>query len=196
MKKIIFILITIFSFTSTIYADKIEVELSKCVDGDTARFIIETEEKSVRFLAINTPESTNKKEPFGKEASDFTCNKLRQANKIEIEYDDNSNKTDKYDRVLAWIFVDGELLQELIIKEGLGEVDYLYGDYKYTSNLELAQTTAKLNKVGMWQDINYWYIAIILVVIIIAFIVSKKYRKKLITKGKNTLKKELKKKIK
>ena len=33
---------------------------------------------------------------------------VKNAKKIEIEYDSNSDKTDKYDRLLVWVFVDGK----------------------------------------------------------------------------------------
>ena len=73
--------------------NKDEVTLAKCVDGDTARFNINGEVKSTRFIAIDTPESVHPKkkvEPYGKEASNYTCNKLKNANKIVLEYDENS----------------------------------------------------------------------------------------------------------
>lgn len=104
-----------------------EIQLTKCVDGDTAHF---TKIGKTRFLFIDTPESTNKIEPYGKQAADFTCNMLENAQQITYEYDGPIK--DKYDRTLAWIFVDGELLQELIAKEGYVKKFYQYQDkYKY-----------------------------------------------------------------
>ena len=38
--------------------NKISVELDKCVDGDTAWFIIDGKSTKVRLLGIDTPEST------------------------------------------------------------------------------------------------------------------------------------------
>ena len=35
--------------------------------------------EKVRFLGINTPESTNYVEEYGREASEYTCNKLKNA---------------------------------------------------------------------------------------------------------------------
>ena len=100
-KKVVFLLI-IFLFPGVVFASgREEVTLSKCVDGDTAKFIINNKEETVRFLAVDTPEtkhSTKGEEPYGKEASDYTCNRLKEVNKIELEYDDNSTKTDKYNR--------------------------------------------------------------------------------------------------
>jgi len=156
MKKIIF-LISLFCLNLNIVnaKDKITVEFSKCVDGDTAKVILNKEEITVRFLAIDTPESVHPtigEEPFGKDASNFTCEKLKNAKKIELEYDSNSDKTDKYDRHLAWVFVDNYLLQDLLIKEGLAEVAYLYDDYKYTSTLQDHQSVAKAKKIGIWSE--------------------------------------------
>ena len=168
--KVLFSIFISFLFIVNVDAQKLEVTLDKCVDGDTAWFYLDNEEIKARFLAIDTPESTTKKEAFGKEASDFTCNLLKNANKIEIEYDDNSDKLDKYDRHLVWVFVDDNLLQDLIIKNGLGEVEYLYGDYKYTSILEASEILAKTNRVGMWND-TYDYLYIIETIILIVIII-------------------------
>ena len=154
-KKVVFLLI-IFLFPGVVFASgREEVTFSKCVDGDTAKFIINNKEETVRFLAVDTPEtkhSTKGEEPYGKEASDYTCNRLKEVNKIELEYDDNSTKTDKYNRYLAWVFVDDNLLQAELVKNGLAEVAYLYGDYKYTDLLKDYEQTAIATKVGMHSD--------------------------------------------
>ena len=136
MKKLLIIILLIIIPFNVYAYEKKAVTLNKCVDGDTAWFNLNEEKIKARFLAIDTPESTNKIEFFGKEASKYTCNKLKKANKIEIEYDENSNKYDKYNRNLVWVWIDNELLQNLIIENGYGKVAYLYGDYKYTALLK------------------------------------------------------------
>lgn len=195
MKKILFILTLFFTFTINTYAKKLEVTLDKCVDGDTAWFNLDNERIKTRFLAINTPESTNKIEAYGKEASNYTCNMLTNAKKIEIEYDSNSDKFDKYDRHLVWVFVDDNLLQEKLLEEGLAEIKYIYGDYKYLDEIKKVESTAKKNKVGMWSDskddYSIYLIIIGAIIIILVFIFSKKGRKKILRE----LKKETKKKL-
>ena len=133
---------------------KVEVTLNRVIDGDTAVFNMSNNDElvTVRFLAINTPESTSKVEPYGKEASKFTEEKLKNSKKIVLEYDNNSTETDKYNRQLAWIWVDDELLQELLIENGLAKVDYIYGNYKYVDLLEDKEEKAKTSKIGIWQD--------------------------------------------
>lgn len=194
MTIVLVILITI-SFNIKVSA-KESVTLSKCVDGDTAWFYLENEEIKTRFLAIDTPESTNEKEPYGLEASNFTCEALKKAKKIEIEYDENSDKLDKYDRHLVWVFVDDKLLQEMLIENGLAEVKYLYADYKYTDILLEKEKIAKSKNLNIWKEdikpekLNYveiTYIAIFITIILILLITKK---------GRKILARHIKKKIK
>ena len=156
MKKVCFMVLLLWLFVpSGVYAEKEMVHLSKCVDGDTAKFMIKKKVYTVRFLAIDTPETKHPKkgeEPFGKEASVYTCQRLTNANKIELEYDSNSEKEDKYGRRLAFVFVDGELLQSELIEKGYAKVAYLYGDYKYTDALKLEEKLARVHKKGLWNQ--------------------------------------------
>jgi len=156
MKKYIAVLLFLFfCFPTCVLAESIEVQLEKCVDGDTAKFkIVDEEAITYRFLAIDTPETVHPKkdaEPFGKEASDYTCNVLTNASKIVLEFDDKADEKDRYGRGLAWIFVDDVLLQEQLISLGYAKVAYLYDDYKYTPLLQEKEQIAKENKVGIWS---------------------------------------------
>lgn len=157
MKKYMGFLFCLMMIPSFVFAGETEiVTLDKCVDGDTANF--KTSSGTVyktRFLAVDTPETvhpTKEVEAYGKEASDYTCETLTNAKEIKLEYDDNSDREDKYGRTLAWVWVDGVLLQQSLVEKGLAEVAYLYDDYQYTSLLQDAEVVAKANKVGQWSD--------------------------------------------
>lgn len=202
MKKSIFI-ICLFLIPFNIFA-KEEVTLNKCVDGDTAWFNTSEETIKVRFLAIDTPESTNKIEKYGKEASEFTCNILKNAKKIEIEYDNKADKKDKYDRYLAWIFVDDKLLQNLIVRKGYAEIKYIYGDYKYLDTLNESLKLAKKEKLNLWSNEDYLFLlfgyeitkeillsTISILIILIACIFSETIRKKTNTKIKRKINKKI-----
>ena len=178
------------------------VKFSKCIDGDTADLSIDGEVKKVRFLAVDTPETkhpTKGEEPYGKEASNFTCEALKGAKKIKLEYEDK-NKEDKYGRVLAWVFTDDELLQARLVKTGLAKVAYIYDDYKYTDDLKDLEKKAKSEKLRIWnddkgEDIQIWTLAAATIVVIVICIYDKKYRRKTVNKVKNKIKKEADKEI-
>ena len=133
--------------------EKEQVKFSKCSDGDTAWFLIKGVEKKVRFLAIDTPEiSGENKDPLGDIASDYTCKSLKNAKEIYLEYDGASDKEDKYGRILAFVYVDGKLLEKELISNGLAKVAYIYGDYEHVDDLRKEEELAKEKKVGMWSD--------------------------------------------
>lgn len=208
MKKILLFLLLIIPL-SVNASTKEKVTLNKCVDGDTAWVYLNNESIKLRFLAIDTPESTTTVEEFGKEASEFVCNYLTNASKIEIEYDDESDKLDKYDRHLVWIFVDDELLQDLVVKEGLAEIKYIYGDYKYLDTLNDSLDYAKDNELNLWGNGEYLFIlfgykitkeiligTIIVIMLIFVYIFSSKGRKKINSKGKTLARNYIKKLLK
>ena len=156
MKKFILILFLLFPFYN-VNASKYKVTLSKCIDGDTARFIIKGDDVKVRFLGINAPEiasNTKDGEPYGEEASKYVCKKLKTASKIEIEYDNNSDKEDKYGRTLSYVFIDGKLLETMILKKGYASVKYVKNNYKYYDDLIEAEEYAKNKQLGIHSGKN------------------------------------------
>ncbi|WP_259337322.1 thermonuclease family protein [Staphylococcus succinus] len=134
--------------------DRIPVELSSTGDGDTAKFIYDGNVQSFRFLLIDTPETKHPKlgkQPFGQESSDRTAELLNNANKIEVEFD-VGQKQDKYNRHLAYIYVDGEMLNNILVREGLAKVAYVYPpNTRYLTELESSQEKAKSEQIGIWS---------------------------------------------
>lgn len=154
MKKVVMIFLFFCLFITNVYAERVSVKFEACVDGDTIKVILDNKKTTVRFLAIDTPETvhpTRGEQPFGKEASNYTCDKVKNAKKLEIEYDEGSTKTDKYNRALGWVFIDDTLLQKDLVSLGYAKVAYLYGDYKYTEDLKKEESIAKSKKLGVWS---------------------------------------------
>lgn len=122
------------------------VTLVRAIDGDTAWFrdCITGEEFKLRFLGINTTESTIKHDAWGKEASKFTSNILRNAKEIVIEREEHKIK-DVYDRYLGYVWVDGVLLNLLLVDEaysGAAAADSKYKEY-FTEAMLHAQITGR-----------------------------------------------------
>lgn len=94
-----------------------EVELVKCVDGDTAWFRdkITGDEFKLRFLGIDTPETHAGEDAWGLEAADFTEKRLTEAKTIVLESE--GSKTETYGRYLGFVWVDGELLNLQLVEE-------------------------------------------------------------------------------
>lgn len=133
-------------------------EFVKAVDGDTAKFTVNGTTETVRFLLIDTPETVKPgtdPQLFGKEASEKTKKLLTEATTIEIELDQGQAR-DKYDRLLAYIFIDGELLQYRLVREGLARIAYVNApSTKYLSELQNAEKQAENAKYGIWSIDGY-----------------------------------------
>ncbi len=123
---------------------KQEVTVKAYVDGDTTHFYMpegfnEEGVLKARYLAVNTPESTGKIEEWGKKASNFTKETLKNAKSIIIESDDDKWNADSTgDRYLVWVWYqpaeggDYRCLNLELIQNGLslvgGSTSLRYGD--------------------------------------------------------------------
>ena len=89
---------------------KQEVDVKTFIDGDTTHFNVPTSVMpegvlKARYIAINTPESTGRIEPWGKAASKFTRSTLEKATSIIIESDTNAWNADSTGgRYLVWVW--------------------------------------------------------------------------------------------
>lgn len=137
----------------------IEAYVTKVVDGDTIWVKIGTETKKVRFIGINCPEYTKEIEPYGKEATEYTNEKLYHKT-IYLQKD--ITDTDSYDRLLRYIWTDKidtinketiskYLFNYELVKNGLAYSNYYKPDISLQDYLEEAEKQAKENKIGMWQ---------------------------------------------
>ncbi|GEM_PF-433517 len=109
-----------------------EVELKACRDGDTADFTDGENDFRVRYLGLDTPESGHLFEPWGPPASAVACEMKQEADALVLERDEAAGDRGTYGRELAYVWVDGRLLNlELIEKayspaEGVGQLKYGY----------------------------------------------------------------------
>lgn len=138
-------------------AGLIPVELVKTIDGDTIKIRYEGKEQNVRYLLIDTPETNHPrlgKQPFGEKAKERN-RELMNSGKLEIEFD-IGGKTDKYDRLLAYIYIDGVSIQEKLLEEGLARVAYVYPpNTRHLDAYKKAEEKAKKAGIGIWTLEDY-----------------------------------------
>jgi len=121
--------------------------VTKVIDGDTIMVKINNEEKSIRLIGINTPETN---ECFGKEATE-RMKELVENKKVKLEADGTQDDKDKYDRLLRYIYLeDGTFVNEQLIKDGLAK-EYTYKiAYKFQIEFKSDQKSAEEEKIGLW----------------------------------------------
>lgn len=158
-------------YTSSLHLDmssstkKTEVTVKLFVDGDTTHFFVPATVSSdgvmkARYLAVNTPESTGKIEPWGKRAALFTREKLENASSILIESDDGVWNLDSTGgRYLVWVWYkpsEGESYRCLnleLLEEGLA-IASASGSNRYGTYCQAAIAQAKREKKCVWSGEN------------------------------------------
>ena len=126
----------------------------RVVDGDTLIIEMEDKEERVRLIGVDTPESVHpdasKNVETGKIASDFTKSRL-EGEYIELEFD--VQERDRYGRILAYVWHDGEMYNKVLLREGYAQVATFPPNVKYVDLFTETQLTARNNKVGFWNDL-------------------------------------------
>ncbi len=123
----------------------VEVSVYDVVDGDTIKVNYNGVEETIRLLYIDTPEATTEIEEYGLEATNMLKGIINTSDAIYLEFD--GSERDKYGRVLAWVWADDVLVQEILTKNGLVEDFYDYGNYKYEDIINAAMKYAEDNEL-------------------------------------------------
>ncbi|MEC1178786.1 thermonuclease family protein [Metasolibacillus meyeri] len=128
-------------------------------DGDTFSIEMNGEKRKVRLLMVDTPEmnyDTGQPMPYAEDAKAFTENLLKNASKIELLFDVGP-ETDKYDRLLAYIYIDDVLLQESLLKNGLAVMRYMNKpNNTLEAELNEIQAEAKEEQLHIWAHEGYF----------------------------------------
>ena len=135
----------------------------RAVDGDTAVVKVDGQERRVRFLGVDTPETVHPNKPvqfYGKEASNFTKESLN-GRRVWLEYDENPQ--DRYGRHLAYIWLKNpKTINESTIRDSMFNAKLLLGGYakvmiikpnkRYESVFKKFQDEAKQARLGVWSQ--------------------------------------------
>ncbi len=129
-----------------------EFQVIRVVDGDTIVVAINRKPETIRLLGVNTPETVAPNRPvqcFGPEASARTKELLLEKI-IRLESDPSQDDRDKYKRLLRFVFLEEENINELLVRDGYAK-EYTYKTpYKYQQEFRAEQKEAKKNKLGLW----------------------------------------------
>jgi len=98
-----------------------QVHVDRIIDGDT----IESNKTSIRLLGINTPE---RGELYYEEAKEFLEQEILNKT-VNLKY--GKERYDKYQRVLAYIFLDNTNINLKIVENGLANTYFPSGKDKY-----------------------------------------------------------------
>lgn len=130
--------------------NNVSVDVLRVVDGDTIVVDFNDTKERVRFIGVDTPETVHPElgeEPFGKEASDYTKQRL-EGQTIELEFD--VQERDQYGRLLAYIWIGNEHLNATMLKEGYATLSTWPPNVKYVDEFTQYQKQAREAQKGLW----------------------------------------------
>jgi endonuclease YncB( thermonuclease family) len=124
-------------------------------DGDTFFY----KDLAIRILGIDAPEIIHEEhgiyedQPYGRQAAQLAIQTLRKAKTVEyLPY-----QPDKYGRLLAHVFVDGELLSVRLIRAGLAyETVSYYGDNGFPGLAQRILQAAKASPRPLFENPHMW----------------------------------------
>lgn len=120
--------------------------VTRVIDGDTVE--LDSGDK-IRYLLVNAPETTNGHDDcYGQNAAKFNSD-LVLNKQVQLSYDVEC--TDRYDRLLAYVSVDGVEVNTELVKRGFACVLHISpdGDARF-DEFKGYQTEAKSANRGLW----------------------------------------------
>lgn len=120
-----------------------EIKVTYIVDGDTLD--INTGER-VRLVCIDTPE---RGEYYYSEAKNYLSSLVLNE---EVELIKDVSEIDRYGRLLRYIYLNGDFINELIVKNGYARAYPYSPDTSLCPQIQEAEDYAKENNLGIWAE--------------------------------------------
>ena len=131
-------------------ADGVAATVIRVVDGDTIVVSLDGEERRVRLLNVDAPESVRPDWPvecLGPEAADHLRTLLPAGLDVTLRYD--VERTDNFGRDLAAVFVDERLVNAELARAGLAEALLIPPNDAYYDEVATAEREARRLGAGL-----------------------------------------------
>ena len=126
------------------------VLVTHVVDGDT---ITIEGGQVIRYIGIDTPETVSPSKPvqcYGKEASQKN-RELVDGKRVTLEKD--VSETDRYKRLLRYVYIDGQMVNKILVAEGYAHASSYPPDVKFQQEFTDLQKQAREQSLGLWGSV-------------------------------------------
>lgn len=127
--------------------------VERVVDGDTVDVRFHGDTHRVRLLNVDSPETVDPNatvQCLGPEASQFLDSRLPAGTEVRLLFD--TDRFDRYGRLLAGVVRDGDLINAAIAREGLGVAVLFEPNDRFYSEVLAAQHAATAAGVGLYDE--------------------------------------------
>lgn len=129
------------------------VSVVRVIDGDTLVASVDGRETTIRLLNVDTPETKDPDKPvqcLGPEATEFLTELLPAGTRITLEYD--VERTDRYGRTLAGVYVDRDLINAKIAAAGMGVPVLFEPNSRFLDEVIRASEQAQRDGEGLFAE--------------------------------------------
>lgn len=149
LRKLMWFSLVVFSMAflraADVHAAGDEVAVvSHVIDGDSLEIVQGGRSYQARLWGIDTPEYD---QDFAGKAKKYT---RRMVEEKTIVF--SKKYTDRFDRVVVMAWVDGTLLNEKLVKEGLAWVHVRYCDEEICKSWRQFEQEARKKRIGIWEN--------------------------------------------
>lgn len=126
--------------------EPVNAKVAEIVDGDTIRVYIDDKVYSIRYIGIDTPETN----------IDFYSleSKLKNAELVEgmtVTLIKDVSETDVYGRLLRYVISGNTFVNLELVEKGYARAVSYPPDVSCESAFQMAEQTAKIAAIGVWQ---------------------------------------------
>jgi len=148
MKRLLILLLVVAIFLLSCAPATIEsqAKVVRVIDGDTIEI---AGGAHVRYIGMDTPEIYPEVEYYGLEAKAKNI-ELVEGKVVTLVKD--VSETDKYDRLLRYVYVDGVFVNGELVRLGYARAVAYPPDTKHESLLSQLEKEAKAAKLGIWGE--------------------------------------------
>ncbi|MDX2175360.1 MAG: thermonuclease family protein [Candidatus Sumerlaeia bacterium] len=129
--------------------------VERVVDGDTLLVTAGGREERVRLLCVDTEESVHpdasKNTEFGRDAARYTRSRL-EGRQVRLLADAEGDARDRYQRLLAYVLVDGENFNIELVRRGYSRYETKWGrSGSHDAEFRAAEAAARRERLGLWR---------------------------------------------
>lgn len=125
-------------------AEREQATLVRVVDGDTIVVAMNGTEYKVRYIGMDSPEVGSK---YAQEATDYNTRLLSTGEVVMIK---DVSETDRYDRLLRYVFSAGVFVNYQMVQAGYAKSGSWPPDTSCDMTIAAAMASAQKSQVGMW----------------------------------------------
>lgn len=130
----------------------VQATVQQVISGHTLEVIVPSlannQIQRVRLIGLDAPNPAQR--PWGVQAMEY----LRRVDKQTVLLEFDLEQQDAYNRLLAHVWYQGELLNVALLGEGYALMDSSLPNVRYEAELRRAQESARLQGLGIWDPAN------------------------------------------